>query len=240
MTRLTHFYGLFIMVLSTFIALSAHAGNSILLWPIDPKITGDSKATELWLENRGTNTTLMQVRVFLWQQQNGQEQYQTQQEVVASPPMVRIEPGKKQLVRLVAQTPPPAGKEGAYRVLLDEIPTPLMPGQSQVGINFQMRYSVPLFVYGKGLTPDNGHPELSWRLTDSNGQQALQISNSGNMHARLSNVMLGGRTLSEGLLGYVLPGTDKTFPVNGRVPGGTEMTADLDNKTTWRSHSTGR
>ncbi|MEI2606988.1 fimbria/pilus periplasmic chaperone, partial [Erwinia aphidicola] len=80
------------------------------------------KASELWLENRGESTTLMQVRVFSWQQINGQEQYQTQQQVLASPPLVRIEPGKRQMVRLIKQTPPAGGKEAAYRVLLDEIP----------------------------------------------------------------------------------------------------------------------
>jgi hypothetical protein len=34
--------------------------------------------------------------------------YQTQQQVVASPPMVRLEPGQKQLVRLIRQSAPPA------------------------------------------------------------------------------------------------------------------------------------
>ena len=68
--------------------LPAWAGNSVLIWPIDPKIHSGDKATELWLENRGAATTLMQVRVFTWQQQDGHEQYQTQQTVVASPPLV--------------------------------------------------------------------------------------------------------------------------------------------------------
>lgn len=42
----------------------ADAANSVMIWPIDPKIISEDKASELWLENRGSATTLMQVRIF--------------------------------------------------------------------------------------------------------------------------------------------------------------------------------
>jgi hypothetical protein len=42
----------------------------------------------------------------------------------------RLEPGQKQLVRLIRQSAPPAGVEQAYRVVLDEIPTPRSPGEN--------------------------------------------------------------------------------------------------------------
>lgn len=215
--------------------LPAWAGNSVLIWPIDPKIASGDKATELWLENRGEATTLMQVRVFTWQQVDGKEQYQTQQTVVASPPLVRIEPGKKQLVRLINQTPPPAGKEVAYRVLLDEIPTPQAPGQNQAGLSFQMRYSVPLFTYGSGLAADNASPALSWRMVSEQGKPALRITNSGNGHARLSNVSLAGRSLSTSLFGYVLANSSNTFPLKFPASDSSELSAELDNHKTWRS-----
>lgn len=144
------------LLVTTLSTLSVRAANSVLLWPVNPLIASDEKATELWMENRGDSTTLMQVRVFLWQQKSGQEQYQTQQQILASPPMVRIEPGKKQLVRLIKQTAPLPGQEAAYRILLDEIPSP--PSQdtdkNHVGLSFQMRYSVPLFVYGEHICGD--------------------------------------------------------------------------------------
>ncbi|RRZ96928.1 molecular chaperone [Erwinia sp. 198] len=220
--------------------LPAWAGNSVLIWPIDPKIHSGDKATELWLENRGAATTLMQVRVFSWQQQDGHEQYQTQQTVVASPPLVRIEPGQKQLVRLINQAPPPKGEERAYRVLLDEIPTPQQPGENQAGLNFQMRYSVPLFTYGEGLSADTARPDLSWRLVNQNGKSALLITNNGSGHARLSNVSLGGRTLSNSLFGYVLARSSNTFPLNFPASDRSQLSAELDNNQTWRSGSSAR
>lgn len=227
--------GTLLTLLLSVLALNAHAGNSVLIWPIDPKISHNDKAAELWLENRGGSTTLMQVRVFSWQQINGQEQYQTQQQVVASPPVVRIEPGKRQMVRLIKQTPPAADQEAAYRVVLDEIPTPQAPGDNQAGVTLQMRYSVPLFVYGNGLDPATARPELSWKLVNHEGKQALQITNRGNAHARLSNVTLGGRALSNSLFGYVLAHASFTFPLTSPASDRAEISAQLGNNQAWRS-----
>ncbi|WP_416411678.1 molecular chaperone [Pantoea sp. App145] len=222
---------LLLLWLLTFSALS-HAANSLMIWPIDPAINPDDKASELWLENRGNATTLMQVRIFTWQQVNQREQYQTQQQVLASPPLVRIEPGQKQLVRLIKQVPPDAGKEMAYRVVLDEIPTPRTPGANQAGLTFQMRYSVPLFVYGSGLTADSAKPNLSWRVENSEGKRWLLLTNNGNGHARLSNVTIGGRPIGNGLFGYVLANSSNRWLLNSNVGG--ELEAEM-NKGHWQS-----
>ena len=221
-----------LLLIGTTLLPPAFAANSVMIWPIDPAINPTEKASELWLENRGNTTTMMQVRVFSWQQVNGQEQYQTQQQVVASPPMVRMEPGQKQLVRLIKQTPPAAGHELAYRVVLDEIPTPRQPGENQAGLTFQMRYSVPLFVYGDGLNTDSAHPDLSWQTLSEGGKRWLQLTNRGNGHARLSNVTVGGRKLGEGLYGYVLANSTYRWPLNAAVSG--ELVAEV-NKNSWRS-----
>ncbi|WP_337023451.1 MULTISPECIES: molecular chaperone [Pantoea] len=219
---------LFIMALMP----AAHAANSLMIWPIDPTINPDDKASELWLENRGNATTMMQVRIFSWLQVGGQEQYQTQQQVVASPPMVRLEPGQKQLVRLIKQGAPEAGREMSYRVVLDEIPTPRTPGENQAGLTFQMRYSVPLFVYGNGVTSDSAKPQLSWQQVDSGGKRWLELTNRGNGHARLSNVTIGGRRLGNGLFGYVLANSSNRWPLTSSVSG--ELSAEV-NKGHWSS-----
>ncbi|KJV50101.1 CsuC protein [Pantoea sp. BL1] len=219
---------LFIMALMP----AAHAANSLMIWPIDPAINPDDKASELWLENRGNVTTMMQVRIFSWLQVGGQEQYQTQQQVVASPPMVRLEPGQKQLVRLIKQGAPEAGREMSYRVVLDEIPTPRTPGENQAGLTFQMRYSVPLFVYGNGITSDSAKPQLSWQQVDSGGKRWLELTNHGNGHARLSNVTIGGRRLGNGLFGYVLANSSNRWPLTSSVSG--ELSAEV-NKGHWSS-----
>ncbi len=99
----------------------SRCGNDITL-AYRSVLAADNTATELWIQNQGSEATTMQVRIVRWQQQDGFERYQPQQDVVASPPVVRIEKGKKQLIRLIKQSPVPAGVEQAYRIIVDEIP----------------------------------------------------------------------------------------------------------------------
>ncbi|WP_236849244.1 molecular chaperone [Chania multitudinisentens] len=204
--------------------------SKVLIWPIDPTITNDQKATTLWIENHGTEPVLMQVRALGWLQADGNEGYQEQQHVIVSPPLVQVEPGKKQLVRLIKNTEPPAAQETAYRILVDEIPAPTEQANG-AGIQFQMRYSIPLFVYGHGLnhSPNAAgndqaqkagsfnQPHLSWQLVQQQGKNLLQVTNHGKIHARLSDVRIqqGAKEtkITDGLLGYVLANSTRRWPI---------------------------
>ncbi|PMW96436.1 molecular chaperone [Pseudomonas sp. FW215-R2] len=221
-----------------FAAVKAQAASSVLIWPIDPVLEADQQASALWLENRGSETANLQIRVFGWSQNGFQEQYQNQRDVIGSPPVAKIEPGQKQLVRLTRTREVPPGQELAYRIIIDEIPSAQPPaadaGKTAAAIRFQMRYSVPLFAYGAGLWSKEdttrqrdpkgiGLPQLSWRTVAVDGRPYVEVRNQGAVHARLTDVALkqGGQSkpLAEGLLGYVLPGAVMRWPAPGPVAG---------------------
>lgn len=223
---------------------SAWAAASILIWPIDPVIESQQSASALWLENRDNKPVYMQIRVLGWQQTAGEDDYHAQGEVVASPPVATIAPGKRQLIRLIRQTPVPAGQERAYRVLIDEVPIKQQASASpQLGLNFQMRYSVPLFVSGSGIWTKQDYerprdyaeatqPKLSYRLSQQGGKRWLEVRNQGVVHARLSKVTLQGQTLNAGLMGYVLPGAQMRFalPPTANLSAGALQAQINDNK----------
>ncbi|CAG8865639.1 hypothetical protein PS627_01558 [Pseudomonas fluorescens] len=212
------------------------AATSVLIWPIDPVLEAGQKAGALWLENRGTEPSNLQVRVFAWRQGGFEEQFQAQRDIIGSPPVANIAPGQKQLIRLTRTGAAPAGQEQAYRIIIDEIPAavaaaPLTAG-TQAAIRLQMRYSVPLFVYGDGLwgkaDPTGGRsndgvgkPQLSWQPVTVQGRPFVEIRNTGPVHARLTDVVLQQgaqeRPLVEGLLGYVLPGASMRWPAPAAI-----------------------
>lgn len=213
---------------------SAQAASSVLIWPIDPVLEADQQASALWLENRGTETANLQIRVFGWSQSGFEEQYQKQRDVIGSPPVAKIEPGQKQLVRLTRTKDVPPGQELAYRIIIDEIPSAQPPaaegGKTAAAIRFQMRYSVPLFAYGAGLWSKEdstrprdpkgiGVPQLSWRTVAVDGRPFVEVRNQGAVHARLTDVAIKqagqSKPLAEGLLGYVLPGAVMRWPAPG-------------------------
>ncbi|EAY2063590.1 molecular chaperone [Salmonella enterica] len=223
-----------------FFSLGANSGAAILLWPIDPWLAAERNASELWIENRGDAPTTMQVRIVRWRQQGGFERYQNQQDVVASPPIVRIEKGNKQLIRLIKQIKAPDGAEQAYRIIVDEIPSSDNADTPPMGLKIQMRYSLPLFVYGQGIAtwPGEEHharasvPQLQWRVIRENGAPFLEVRNQGAVHVRLSktSVRQGSetRSLADGLLGYVLPGSYRRWPLPPGMTQPTELTASIN------------
>nr|WP_224794817.1 molecular chaperone [Pseudomonas fluorescens] len=210
---------------------SVNAASSVLIWPIDPVLEADQQASALWLENRGSETANLQIRVFGWSQSGFAEQYQNQRDVIGSPPVAKIEPGQKQLVRLTRTKEVPPGQELAYRIIIDEIPSAQPAsadgGKTAAAIRFQMRYSVPLFAYGAGLWSKEdstrardpkgvGLPQLSWRTVAVDGKPYVEVRNQGAVHARLTDVAIKqagqSKPLAEGLLGYVLPGAVMRWP----------------------------
>ncbi|QXI04240.1 molecular chaperone [Pseudomonas tensinigenes] len=219
-------------------ASQAQAASSVLIWPIDPVLEADQQASALWLENRGSETANLQIRVFGWSQSGFAEQYQNQRDVIGSPPVAKIEPGQKQLVRLTRTKDVPPGQELAYRIIIDEIPSAQPAtadgGKTAAAIRFQMRYSVPLFAYGAGLWSKEdstrardpkgvGLPQLSWRTVAVDGKPYVEVRNQGAVHARLTDVAIKqagqSRPLAEGLLGYVLPGAVMRWPAPGPLAG---------------------
>lgn len=217
--------GLLPGLLMTIVSPGAKSAATILLWPIDPWLAAETNATELWIQNQGNTPTTMQVRIVRWQQNGGFERYQSQQDVVASPPIVRIEKGNKQLIRLIKQSSVPRGVEQAYRIIVDEIPQPDSSDKPQMGLKVQMRYSLPLFVYGQGIqtfAQEEHHAraetaKLRWRVVSAEGQSQLEVRNDNDVHVRLSKVTLrqngAQHTMAPGLLGYVLPGSTRRWPL---------------------------
>jgi len=204
-------------------------GGSILIWPVDPIIEADERAAALWLENPGKGPITLQIRIYAWTQADGKNGYAEQDVVLGTPPIVTIAPGAKQLVRLTRTVPTPAAAESAYRVVIDEIPASNGERAPGAAVSFRMRYSIPLFTYGAGTEPPATAtrppapkhtppaPVLSWTIVRDLNGVSLEISNSGPVHARITQAsLLAGTTrqpLAEGLLGYVLPGQAMRWPL---------------------------
>ncbi|MDG9924073.1 MULTISPECIES: molecular chaperone [unclassified Pseudomonas] len=216
------------LLLALLVAQTGQAASSILIWPINPLIEAEQKAAALWLENRGLAPVELQIRVLAWHQTGFEDQLSQQKQVVGSPPMATLQPGKRQLVRLVSLQPAAPGTLQSYRVLVDEV---LPPNERppELGVQFQMRYSVPLFVTGAGAFLDDGSsdaprtgqplaPQLHYRIVESGGQRFLYIRNQGSAHARLSQANLGQFSLANGLLGYVLPGAEMRWQLPSAAP----------------------
>jgi len=172
------------------------------------------------LHNLERQQATVQVRIFRWSQANGKDQLLETRDVVASPPFVKLKPGRRNKIRIVRLTKRPLSGEESYRLLIDQVPERRRASALKVGI--ALRYSVPVFF---GSNPQE-RPRLSWSVRQRGGKTYVTATNSGQRRARLTGLSLSsqaGKSLSvkKSLVGYVLGNSSATWTLNGQlVPSG--------------------
>jgi fimbrial chaperone protein len=198
--------------LAAMIAFAGHAAAaSLQVAPTSVVLHPTRKAEAVWLSNTGESEPVRaQVRVFEWTQADGEDRLNPTRDIVISPPMIELAPGARQLVRVIRTGALPTDAEASYRILVDEV-----PGErdgEQPGLQFLLRYSIPVFVLP---AQEDGDSEvtyaLSSRLGQRDGKPVLVVGNAGRLHAQIADLAYvdaaGTRhELLVGLVGYVLPG----------------------------------
>lgn len=207
---------------------------SLQVSPILLEFSPAEQAQSMWLSNSGATTLRAQVRVQQWLQQDGADQLGATRELVASPPVVEIPPGGKQMVRIIRLQPAPPASEQAFRLIIDELPEGTPAGAAtSPGLQFLLRYSVPVFVALTEPVPANNKPSdisaLSASLRMSGAQPVLSVSNAGPRRVKISQLVhvdAEGRRmpLAPGLLGYVLADQRMQWPLN--LPAGQVLPAN--------------
>ncbi|MES2739424.1 MAG: fimbria/pilus periplasmic chaperone [Pseudomonadota bacterium] len=196
------------------LACSLGAGRTtaanLQISPVMINFRADQNAAGINLQNQADNPVYGQVRVFLWEQQNGEDVLTPTRELLASPPIVQIAARSSQTIRLVRAAAPEQERERTYRVLIDEIDGG--DGGAASGVDIRLRYSVPVFVAAAGAASE----VLSWRFFRKQGEWMLTIQNSGQRHAQIGAMSVQNRAgqefaISKGLFGYVLAGQSREW-----------------------------
>lgn len=193
------------LLLCLALAADALAATSMQIAPTSLQMEPRQRAAELWLTNSGTAPVKLQVRVFRWTQQEGEEQLLPTTDLIATPPMQELAAGQQQLVRVMRADPQAPASQQYYRLIVDEVPD-LATRAS--GMQFVLRYSIPVFIQ-----PGGGGklaPQLQARLLRlDDGRNGVEVRNTGNSYAQIADLALGTverpRIIHPGLLGYVLP-----------------------------------
>ena len=191
------------------LASGVAAAGGLQVSPVSLTLAASQNAEGLWLSNTGDNGVNAQVRVYRWTQEGGEDKLTPSRGLVISPPMLQLAAGDRQLVRAIRLGAPPSGPgaaQEAYRMIIDELP---VDTAGKKGVQFVLRYSVPVFVEPAGAAA--APAQLSWAIRREGDKPMLEVANSGGTHAQLANLSFtdaaGHRTeLTPGLLGYVLPG----------------------------------
>ena len=198
---------------------------SIQVSPVRVMFSAGQPVTALSVRNTGDEPIVMQLEVMSWSQQNGTDVYTPTRELLATPPIFTVPPGKAQVLRMGLRRPADAARELTYRLFLQEVPPPPKPGFQ--GLQMALRFGVPVFV--APATASTQPPVLSWRvyLTPDGGLE-VGLANNGASHVRVSSLKLstaGGKELAvQQKADYVLSGQTHNWPVKDfKVPSGSSV-----------------
>lgn len=198
-----------VALLAAALGCASAAAASLQISPVSIRFDGEQRATVITLQNLGETAIYGQVRVYRWDQQNGEDVLTPTRDLLASPPIIRIAPQSDQSVRLVRAVPGAGDAESSYRVLIYEIAGTDHPACT--GVDIRLRYSVPVFM----ASPTALQPEaLVWQVFRKDGVWTLRIRNGGQRHAQIGALSLANQAgaqfqVGKGLFGYVLAGRER-------------------------------
>lgn len=189
-----------ILIICGLILSPTGTGQGLTIAPILIEAQKHGGPNSLIIGSQLDRSLTVQVRAFRWDQINGQDELSPDPQLKLTPEIFRLEPGSQQTVRMMV---PDTGGLGAWRIIVDELPSPQLPQQAKepAQLNIRIRYVLPMFSYPAGdisdlqMAKQNGHADLL---------------NKGDGYLRLGNLALEtafGNTLPlSPSIAYVLPG----------------------------------
>jgi fimbrial chaperone protein len=181
----------------------------VAISPVLLEFRENQRALTTTVSNAGDRPMQVQVRLFRWSNGPDGESYTETRDIGFSPPMFTLAPGEQQIVRLMLRGPAPAEREGAYRLIIDQLPET----GAVSGVQMPVRMILPVFV----APQVKAEGRLHWSGTVAGDKVLLTAHNTGTRRVKLFD--MGGRqtgaprTIQAGLAGYVLAGESRTWRV---------------------------
>ena len=182
--------------------------------PVRIQMTARDRATAITLTNEGDTELVMQADIYLWKQKpDGQDDLQLSEDMILSPPILKLAPRTRQVVRLARLQPIPHNEQQTYRLIVREIPEAQVT-EGAVKLQIAMAFSLPVFI-----SPPSSKREVHCTAERGaiDGIRAL-CENQGNAYAQPVDFVLKGKdgiplaTKEAG--GYVLPGIRRGFDLS--------------------------
>ena len=204
--------------------------------PVRIYMTPKDRAIAVTITNEGDEELVMQADLFLWKQKpNGQDDLTLTEDMFLSPPIIKLAPKARQVVRLARLSNARPTEQLTYRMIVREIPeakTPKADSQVQIALAFNM----PVFITPPGT---KGKLECTVERVSADTVKA-NCENAGTAYSHPTALQLTSYTgekianLDSG--GYLLPGIKRSFDmkrVEGKIASGkAKLAAALDDGTT--------
>ena len=192
-------------------------------------MTQRDRAIAVTLTNEGDTPIVLQADINTWSQKpDGTDELVLTDDLILAPPIIKLAPKARQVVRLALLKPADAGRQLTYRMIIREVPEALPSAGIEVPIALAL--SMPVFIT----------PPVAQRLVACSAKRAearaitLSCSNTGTAYAQIreASVNRGGQVLARFEGGsYILPGASKIVSLKAEKdvsPGDAQMVVTFD------------
>jgi len=208
------------LVIFLLLATQAAAAN-FSVTPVRIYMKAQDRAVAVSVVNEGNAPVVLQADLYAWSQKaDGTDDLVLTEDLILSPPIIKLGANAKQVVRLARLKPADASRQLTYRMVLREVPE-AAPGKDNIQIPIALALSMPVFI-----TPTPARRDMACEARRADAA-TLDVScgNKGSAYAQLREVTVRS---GEQVLGrfeggvYILPGARKVVPVKAGsgLPGG--------------------
>ncbi len=221
------------MTIALCLPSTAMAGN-FSVSPVRIFMKPNERATAVTIVNHGEGDLMLETEITLWKQKpDGSFDQQLTDDVIVSPPQMRIASKARQVIRVARIVPATSGVQMTYRLLVREvlISGPLKPG---FNVNLALAFSLPIFITPAGFSHNvsckliaapvsmTATPAAPLSVSANGSSVELQpaflarCDNSGSAHALITSIKFfdsSGEVASSNQPGYTLVNSGRPFPI---------------------------
>jgi fimbrial chaperone protein len=195
--------------------------GSFSVTPVRIYMTPRDRAVAITITNEGDSPVALQADINVWSQKaDGTDELVLTEDMILSPPIIKLAPKARQVVRLALLKPHDASRQLTYRLIVREIPEATAPKGNTIEVPIALALSMPVFI-----TPPIAQREMACQAARDAQALAVTCANTGSAYSQLREVTLkrGDAQLArfEGGV-YILPGARKTVSLkpDQAVPAG--------------------
>jgi len=172
----------------------------------------------------------------VWSQKpNGEDVLTPSDDLFLSPPILKLAPNARQVVRLALLHPPKSGRQLTYRMIVREIPE-ATEAKKSVELRIALAFSLPIFI-----TPPGARSALACTVERAAANMVRAVcQNGGTAYVQPRDFTLtaadGTKLAGRDSGGYILPDITRQFEMKrseGNIPAGkARLAVTLDDGST--------
>ena len=190
-------------------------GAEVQINPVRIELSSETRSEVVTLRNSGTEPASFEMQIRSWDQSKaGEMQLAATGDVVVFPVILLLAPGEERNLRVGAAVPP-GPMEKAYRLFVQEMPSPARPDKPQQ-VRVLTRIGVPIFIAPARVVERAVLKDLAVR----DGKARFSVVNTGTIHVRTTAVKVALKGAQGAVLGnreapawYLLAGGERAYEV---------------------------